>query len=64
MIKYIGSKRAIVPQIVSIVNAIPGVRRVCDLFAGTTRVGQALKAQGMFVVSNDLASYSEILGRT
>ena len=64
MIKYIGSKRVIVPQIVSIVQAIPGVQRVCDLFAGTTRVGQALKAQGLFVVSNDLASYSEILGRT
>jgi adenine-specific DNA-methyltransferase len=64
VIKYIGSKRVIVPQIVSVVQAIPGVRRVCDLFAGTTRVGQALKAQGMFVVSNDLASYSEVLGCT
>jgi adenine-specific DNA-methyltransferase len=64
MIKYIGSKRAIVPQIVSIVHAVPGVHRVCDLFAGTTRVGQALKAQGYFVISNDLASYSEVLGRT
>jgi adenine-specific DNA-methyltransferase len=64
VIKYIGSKRVIVPQIVSVVQAIPGVRRVCDLFAGTTRVGQALKAQGMFVISNDLASYSEVLGRT
>ena len=64
MIKYIGSKRVIVPHIVSIAKAIPGVQRVCDLFAGTTRVGQALKAQGMFVISNDLATYSEVLGRT
>jgi len=64
MIKYIGSKRVIVAQIASIVKAISGVQRVCDLFAGTTRVGQALKAQGLFVVSNDLASYSETLGRT
>lgn len=64
MIKYIGSKRVIVPKIVAITRAVPGVRRVGDLFAGTTRVGQALKASGMFVVSNDTASYSEVLGRT
>ncbi|HEV7216104.1 MAG TPA: DNA adenine methylase, partial [Chloroflexota bacterium] len=64
MIKYLGSKRTIVPQIASVVRALPGVKRVCDIFAGTTRVGQALKAQGLFVVSNDLASYSEMLGRT
>jgi len=63
VIKYIGSKRVIVAQIASIVKAISGVQCVCDLFAGTTRVGQALKAQGLFVVSNDLASYSETLGR-
>ena len=63
MIKYIGSKRVIVPQIASIVAALPDVRRVCDLFAGTTRVGQALKSKGFYVVCNDLASYSEVLGR-
>ncbi|MCL4543211.1 MAG: DNA adenine methylase [Chloroflexi bacterium] len=63
MIKYIGSKRVIVPQIASIVAALPNVRRICDLFAGTTRVGQALKGRGLYVVSNDLASYSEVLGR-
>ena len=64
MIKYIGSKRSIVPLIAGIVGRLPKVERVCDLFAGTTRVGQALKAQGHFVVSNDLATYSEVLGRT
>jgi adenine-specific DNA-methyltransferase len=64
VIKYLGSKRVIVPRIASVVQAIPGVKRVCDLFAGTTRVGQALKARGLFVLSNDLASYSEVLGRT
>lgn len=64
MIKYIGSKRAIVGQIAAIVGGVAGVRRVCDLFAGTTRVGQALKARGLFVLSNDLATYSEVLGRT
>lgn len=64
MIKYIGSKRAILPQILSIVQRLPDVHRACDLFAGTTRVAQALKTQGLFVISNDLATYSEVLSRT
>lgn len=64
MIKYLGSKRVLAPRIAAIVRALPQVRRVCDLFAGTTRVGQALKAGGLFVHSNDLASYSEVFGRT
>lgn len=62
MIKYIGSKRAIVPVIERIVARLP-VRSACDLFAGTTRVGQALRRAGTRVVSNDLASYSEAFGR-
>lgn len=63
MVKYIGSKRLLVPAIVRIVEALPGVRSVCDLFAGTTRVGQGLKRAGYVVLSNDLATYSEILGQ-
>lgn len=58
MIKYIGSKRTLVPQIVSIANALPGVTRVCDLFTGTTRVAQGLKKAGYFVAANDLATYA------
>ncbi len=61
MIKYLGSKRALVPLIERVVEELP-VRSVCDLFAGTTRVGQALRASGLRVVSNDLASYSEAFG--
>jgi adenine-specific DNA-methyltransferase len=34
------------------------------VFAGTTRVGQALKSQGLYVISNDTASYSYVLGKT
>jgi len=64
VIKYIGSKRLIIPRITELVSYLPDVKRVCDLFAGTTRVGQALKQQGAYVISNDLASYSLILGRT
>jgi adenine-specific DNA-methyltransferase len=62
VIKYIGSKRTLVPLISSVAGALP-VRTACDLFAGTTRVGQALRRLGLTVHSNDLATYSEVLGR-
>lgn len=63
MIKYLGSKRVLIPHIVGIVARLPSVRSACDLFAGTTRVGQALKRMGMFVTSNDTAAYSQVFGR-
>lgn len=58
LIKYLGSKRTLVPRISSIVDALPEVRRVCDLFTGTTRVARALKQRGYYVVANDIATYS------
>jgi adenine-specific DNA-methyltransferase len=61
VVKYIGSKRALVPLIARVVAGLP-VRTACDLFAGTTRVGQALRRAGLVVHSNDTASYSEMLG--
>jgi adenine-specific DNA-methyltransferase len=61
VIKYIGSKRTLVPVIERIVTQLP-VRTACDLFAGTTRVGQALRRLGLAVHSNDLATYSEAFG--
>lgn len=60
-IKYIGSKRTLVPRIIDIATALPDVSRVCDLFTGTTRVAQGLKARGLFVVANDIATYSHQL---
>ncbi|MGZ4481574.1 MAG: DNA adenine methylase [Gaiellales bacterium] len=62
MIKYLGSKRALAPLIRLLAGHLP-VRSAGDLFAGTTRVGQALRAAGLHVVSNDLASYSQVLGQ-
>jgi adenine-specific DNA-methyltransferase len=62
VIKYIGSKRAIAPLLERLARRLP-VRTACDLFAGTTRVGQALRRAGCRVVSNDLASYSEAFGQ-
>ena len=61
VIKYIGSKRRLVPQIVALVTAIPGARTVLDLFTGSTRVAQGLKVAGLTVTANDLASYSAVL---
>lgn len=64
MIKYLGSKRVLIPHIERVVSALgPEVRTACDLFAGTTRVGQALKRMGLRVISNDTAAYSEVFGR-
>lgn len=63
MIKYLGSKRTMVPHIQALVERLPEVRRVCDLFTGTTRVAQALKDAGHFVVANDLATYSHVMAQ-
>ena len=61
MIKYLGSKRTLVPLISSVAARLP-VQTACDLFAGTTRVGQALRKLGLEVHSNDAATYSEAFG--
>ncbi len=58
MIKYIGSKRLLLPTIVSIVRGLPNVRTVLDAFSGTARVGHALKAAGYEVTSNDHTTYA------
>jgi adenine-specific DNA-methyltransferase len=62
VIKYIGSKRALAPVIERVAGRLP-IRSAADLFAGTTRAGQAFRRAGCRVVSNDLATYSEALGQ-
>jgi adenine-specific DNA-methyltransferase len=61
MIKYLGSKRALADAIAAAATALEA-RSAADLFAGTTRVGQALRRSGIEVVSNDTAAYSEAFG--
>lgn len=64
MIKYIGSKRTLVPRIVALATALrerTGASTASDLFCGTTRVAQGLKQAGFFVTASDLASYAEVL---
>lgn len=61
VVKYIGSKRLLVPIIEQLARRLP-IRTACDVFAGTTRVGQGLRRGGLVVHSNDFATYSEALG--
>lgn len=71
MIKYIGSKRVLVPRIVETILAAwrahsPSSNRpptVLDLFSGTSRVGHALKRAGCRVVANDHNAYAHALAR-
>ena len=63
MIKYLGSKRLLVPAILQLVGALPGVSTVVDLFSGTSRVGHALKGAGYRVVANDHNAYAATLAR-
>lgn len=62
MIKYIGSKRLLVDQIVSLCSiAAPEGGSVIDLFSGTSRVGHGLKSAGFGVLANDHNSYAHNL---
>ena len=63
MIKYLGSKRRLLPAILERVRALPDVRRVLDVFSGTSRVGHALKAHGYAVVACDHNAYASTLAR-
>lgn len=63
MIKYLGSKRTLVPEIVRTIDEMPGVRTVLDVFSGTSRVGHALKGAGYRVLANDHNAYAATLAR-
>ncbi len=63
MIKYIGSKRRLVPVLTRICQA-SGAATALDLFTGTTRVAQAFKAQGVHVTAVDSARYAHTFART
>lgn len=63
MIKYIGSKRKLLPQILLAIRAVPAATTVVDLFSGTSRVGHALKRAGYRVYANDHNAYAHALAR-
>jgi adenine-specific DNA-methyltransferase len=60
VIKYIGSKRVLVPVLGEMMSAV-GARTALDLFTGTTRVAQEFKRRGAHVIAADAATYSEVL---
>jgi adenine-specific DNA-methyltransferase len=60
VIKYLGSKRVLVPVLGEIAAAAEATTAV-DLFTGTTRVAQEFKRRGLEVTATDVASYSEVL---
>lgn len=60
MIKYLGSKRTLVPTLGDMAVATEA-RTAVDLFTGTTRVAQEFKRRGIEVTAADVASYSEVL---
>ena len=63
MIKYLGSKRALMPVLESLFAA-SGASSAVDLFTGTTRVAGAMKQLGMHATAVDTASYSEVFSKT
>ncbi|MGH9169856.1 MAG: DNA adenine methylase [Acidimicrobiales bacterium] len=62
MIKYIGSKRRLVRALGQLASGIGGGTAL-DLFTGTTRVAQELKARGFVTTAVDTARYSEVFAR-
>jgi adenine-specific DNA-methyltransferase len=60
VIKYLGSKRSLVPALGDMAVAI-GARTAVDVFTGTTRVAQEFKRCGLEVTAVDTATYSEVL---
>lgn len=63
MIKYIGSKRTLLPALVGIVNAFPELTSVLDLFSGTARCGHAFKRSGRRVAAIDHNAYAHVLAQ-
>ncbi len=62
MIKYLGSKRTLLPRLLELVASASDPCTVLDLFSGTSRVGHALKRAGYRVIANDHNAYAHALG--
>ena len=63
MIKYLGSKRTLVPLLTQLAIS-SGANTALDLFTGTTRVARGFKEQGIHVTAVDTASYSHVFAKT
>jgi len=60
MIKYLGSKKKLLPVIGSIATATEA-QTAMDLFTGTTRVAQEFNRRGLHVTAVDTARYATLL---
>jgi adenine-specific DNA-methyltransferase len=63
LIKYLGSKRRLVPALGELCRA-SGARTAVDLFTGTTRVAQAFKQDGVTVTAVDSSRTAHVLAQT
>jgi len=63
VIKYLGSKRTLVPVLNKLALA-SGAKTALDLFTGTTRVARGFKEHGLHVTAVDTASYSHVFAKT
>jgi adenine-specific DNA-methyltransferase len=62
VIKYIGSKRVLLPVLGELLRR-SGAETAVDLFTGSTRVAQEFKRQGAHVTAVDTARYSEVFAQ-
>lgn len=62
MIKYLGSKKRLLPVLGGMASATE-CETALDLFTGTTRVAQEFKRRGIYTTCVDSASYSNILAQ-
>ncbi len=62
MIKYLGSKRRLIPAL-AVLAASSSARTGLDLFTGTTRVAQAWKGAGLEMTAVDSARCAHVLAR-
>ena len=62
MIKYLGSKKRLLPVLGQLFTAAKA-HSALDLFTGTTRVAQELKRRGGEVTAVDVARYSEVFAQ-
>jgi adenine-specific DNA-methyltransferase len=62
VIKYLGSKRVLVPTLGRLFRA-SGASTALDLFTGTTRVAQEFCRQGGTVTAVDSATYAQVLAQ-
>src|SRR5688572_32995514 len=62
-VKYLGSKRVLLPLVLRAIESLAPRGTVLDLFSGTARVGHALKARGYRVLANDHTAFAETFAR-